>query len=136
MIQMTFEFFDDADDVPKRVKHKLAFLLKLTESDVASIDDATTDLNEKFEDGGSWRGGITLSLSIAGIIEKVGYELSNRPSRHRSVIAKWRWKDRAKGSREIEKLKRRYQKKNPSAATDGQCSQDGNPTNEKRNSDE
>lgn len=134
MMQLTFEFF--ADDVPKPIAHKLAFLLKLSESDVASIDDATPDLNETFPDGGSWRGAILLSLSTAGVIEKVGYELSNRPSRHRSVIAKWRWKDKAKGIEITEKLKQKYQTKNPPGATDGQSSQDANPTNEKRNSNE
>jgi len=134
MIQMTFEFFDM--NVPMRVSHKLAFLNKLNELDSVGIDDATPDLNEKFADGGAWRGGIILALSIAGVIEKAGYRLSNRPSRHRSVVAIWRLKDRDKATKLAESIRKKYQTKNPSGATDGRCSQEGNPTNEKRNSDE
>lgn len=62
----------------------------------ATIDDATEDLTAEFRDGGNWRGSVVRNLALKGVIEKVGVEVSNRPSRHRGYIARWRLVDRSK----------------------------------------
>ena len=78
---------------------KIAMLRALLESrdGTATIDDATADLAEPFDDGGKWRGSVTQSLSMAGIIEGNGVEKSDRPSRHRGYVTRWRLVNRRKG---------------------------------------
>jgi hypothetical protein len=57
----------------------------------ATLDDATPDLEEAFEDGGRWRGSIPRGLN--GLIESAGVVLSSRPSRHRGFLTRWRGLD-------------------------------------------
>ncbi len=90
-----------ADRKSLRVKAgKIAFLDALLRSTdgTATLDDATPpdDLQQKFSDGGKWRGSVPLSLSKAGIIEKAGEAISNRPSRHAGTLRLWRLVDRPK----------------------------------------
>lgn len=62
----------------------------------ATIDDATADLSVEFDDGGKWRGTVTRSLAVLGFIEPVGVVRSDRPSRHRGYVTRWRLRDRQK----------------------------------------
>ena len=62
----------------------------------ATIDDATDDLAAAYRDGGRWRGSVSRSLATAGITERAGVEQSDRPSRHRGYVARWRLVDRRK----------------------------------------
>lgn len=70
-----------------------------------SIDDATPKLQFSFTDGGKWRGQITLSLKLEGIIRSDNTTRSARPSRHRGFITKWRIADRIKARQKIKSLK-------------------------------
>ena len=65
-------------------------------SGTATIDDATENLDTQFRDGGKWRGSVVQSLAMKGIIKKVGVEVSNRPSRHRGYVSRWRIVDQHK----------------------------------------
>jgi len=62
----------------------------------ATIDDATSDLSQKFPDGGNWRGSVTRTLANRRIIEKAGFATSCRPSRHACPVTRWRLINRAK----------------------------------------
>ncbi|MBX3435310.1 MAG: hypothetical protein KF847_18490 [Pirellulales bacterium] len=84
---------------PERVTAGKAALLRalLNAPDgTATIDDATADLSAEFRDGGKWRGTVTRSLAVLGLIEPVGAEKSDRPSRHRGYVTRWRLRDRQK----------------------------------------
>ena len=110
----------------KIAKGQLVFLEALLSHPdrVCTLDDGTSDLAFRFDDdGGKWRGHITLGLWLCGLIESVGAENSKRPSRNRGLLRKWRCKDDAKARRKIEQLKRWIdQKENPqtAATVDGQ----------------
>lgn len=103
---------------------QVAFLRALLASvdGTATLDDATGDLSQRFTDGGRWRGTVCRSLAVAKITEAVGVVKSDRPSRHRGYLTRWRLIDRSKAQREIEKLTAWLsvvEQKNPlSAATD------------------
>ncbi len=75
---------------------KIALLRALLASadGTATIDDATTDLAESFGDGGKWRGTVCRTLAMAQLIERVGVEKSERPSRHRGYVTRWQLVDR------------------------------------------
>jgi len=79
---------------------KIALLRALFASPdgIGSLDDATGDLSAEFCDGGKWRGTICRSLAMARIIEKVDVVQSDRPSRHRGYLSRWRLVDRRKAS--------------------------------------
>ncbi len=85
---------------------KIAMLRALLTSPdgTATIDDATPDLAESFADGGKWRGPVCRSLSMAKLIESVGVEKSDRPSRHRGYVARWRLVDRCKAQLALSRL--------------------------------
>lgn len=88
----------------------------------ATVDDATSDLSEKFDRGGKWRGSIPSRLARQRIIERVGDCKSDRPSRHRGYVSVWRVINRDSAENEIERLSAilNAKKENPqSAATDG-----------------
>ena len=70
---------------------KIALLRALLRSPdgTATIDDATSDLAAEFSDGGKWRGTVTRSLAIAGLIRRVDVVPSDRPSRHRGYVTRW-----------------------------------------------
>jgi len=90
-----------ADAQPDRVTTgKIALLraLLVSPDGTATIDDATDDLAAEYRDGGRWRGSVCRSLAMAGITERVGVEQSERPSRHRGYITRWRLVDRRKAS--------------------------------------
>lgn len=78
---------------------RLAMLDALLQSPdgTATIDDATPpkEFAAGYRDGGFWRGQITRSLAEAGYIERIGWRLSSRPTRHRSPVSIWRLVDRA-----------------------------------------
>ena len=86
---------------------KLALLDALLASPdgTATIDDATADLTEQFADGGRWRGSVTRSLAMRRIIAADSVDKSDRPSRHRGYVTRWRLRDR---DRALE-LRRRIQ---------------------------
>lgn len=75
---------------------KLAMLDALLASadGVATIDDATADLSAQFTDGGRWRGSVTRSLAMRRIIAAESVIKSDRPSRHRGYVTRWRLRDR------------------------------------------
>lgn len=103
----------------KIAKGQFAFLTALLASQdhVATLDDATKDLNEKFEDLGKWRGRITLELKQGGIIEPIGATNSNRPSRNRGLLRVWTLCDVARAKAWLKWLERRIEgKENPPAA--------------------
>lgn len=90
-----------ADAKPdKLATGKVAFLrvLLVSPDGIATIDDATSDLAAEFADGGKWRGTVCRSLATAGIIERVGVVQSDRPSRHRGYVTRWRLRDRHKAA--------------------------------------
>lgn len=70
----------------------------------ATIDDATADLAERFDDGGKWRGTVCRTLSMAKIIERVSVEKSDRPSRHRGYVTRWLLVDRCKAQVALSRL--------------------------------
>jgi hypothetical protein len=74
---------------------------------IATIDDATDDLAAEFRDGGKWRGTVTRSLAASRFIESVGAVRSERPSRHRGYITRWRMVDRPKAIVYLASLVRR-----------------------------
>ncbi len=128
MIQLHFEFMvgvhDDATHVPnslKIAKGQLDLLESLlAKSDrVCTLDDATRDLAESFDDGGKWRGSITLELYRDGVISQAGAENSKRPSRNRGLLRSWRLEDERKAKQLIESLRRFIEAKEnpPTAAT-------------------
>ena len=77
---------------------KLAMLDALLASPdgTATIDDSTADLSEQFKDGGRWRGTVTRSLAMRRIIAVDSVTRSDRPSRHRGFVTRWRLRDRGK----------------------------------------
>ena len=102
---------------------KVAFIDALLSSpnSTATIEDADINLNDKFVDGGKWRGSVTRHLALLSIIEPYGYEKSRRPSRHCGTVMRWRLRDRAKAERHrIELLEK---KSDPSVGSDGSESQ-------------
>ncbi len=98
---------DDRNDV-KIAKGQVALLaaLVLANDHRGTLDDATADLSATFDDGGKWRGRITLGLSVDGIIAEVGATNSKRIRRNRGLIRRWRLVDVDKARRKIESLKR------------------------------
>ncbi len=82
----------------------LAALLAANDGN-GTLDDATAKLSEPFEDSGKWRGQITLGLCREGLIESVGAVNSNRRSRHRGLLRRWRLVDRVKARAKIESLR-------------------------------
>lgn len=99
-----------------------------------TIDDATSDLTEPFQDGGQWRGSVTRSLAVAGAILHIGYTASTRPSRHRSTIKVWAMGDPVKFEAKRKELREELEasspvpefhlKKKPVAATTGEIKKD------------
>jgi len=90
-----------ADAQPDRVAAgRIALLRALLASPdgTATIDDATDDLAAEYRDGGRWRGSVSRSLATAGITERASVEQSDRPSRHRGYITRWRLVDRRRAS--------------------------------------
>lgn len=85
---------------------QVALLRALLAADdsTGTIDDATDDLDHRFEGGGKWRGTIPSALSRRGIIERIGDRKSDRPTRHRGYVSVWRLRDREKARQEIERL--------------------------------
>ena len=85
---------------------KIAFLRAILQSPdgCGTIDDATADLATEFDDGGKWRGTVVRSLAYSGIIERDGIAISDRPSRHRGYIGRWRLKNRADAKRMLSRL--------------------------------
>lgn len=126
MIQLNFEFMvgvhDESAPVPnslKIAKGQLDLLETLIgKADrVATLDDATPDLLESFDDGGKWRGSITLELFRDGVISQAGAENSKRPSRNRGLLRLWRLTDERKARQAIESLRRFIEaKENPQTA--------------------
>lgn len=55
-----------------------------------TTDDIADDAGTAFADGGRWRGAITHGLARLGLIERIDYTASYRPSRHGSTIGVWR----------------------------------------------
>ncbi len=114
MTQLWFEFvvglFDESH-VPnslKIAKGQLDLLetLMAKVDRLGTLDDATDDLTESFDDGGKWRGSITLELFRDGVIGHAGAENSKRPSRNRGLLRLWRLVDERKAMRRIEYLRR------------------------------
>jgi len=90
-----------ADAKPDRVtagKISLLQALFASPDGTATIDDATGDLAKEYQDGGKWRGSICHSLAVGRIIERVDVVKSDRPSRHRGYVTRWRLVDRRKAS--------------------------------------
>ena len=88
-----------AEHNPCKVKRlQLAFLNQLLKSpnQTATIDDVTENLAAEFMDGGSWRGAAINGLARRKVIEEVGWEKSNRPSRHSGENRLWRIADKQK----------------------------------------
>jgi hypothetical protein len=83
-----------------------AFLRALLKSasGICSIDDATDDLAVSFSDGGKWRGTVVRGLAAAGIIQRVDTVRSDRPSRHRGLLHRWRLVDREKAESRLRSL--------------------------------
>ncbi len=106
-----------ADDVAVGQSLFLLALLK-SATGVATIDDATDDKSSTFAGGGKWRGSVVRGLAVAGVIERVDVVYSDRPSRHRGLLTRWRLVDRDKAERWLQSLSQRYgdQTKNPQAA--------------------
>ena len=106
-----------AEDVAAGQSLFLLALLKST-TGVCSIDDATSDKSTPFADGGKWRGTVVRGLAVAGIIERVDVVRSDRPSRHRGLLTRWRLVDRDKAERWLQSLAKTYGDpiKNPQAA--------------------
>lgn len=59
----------------------------------ATTDDACRDRGAEFDDGGKWRGSVPLALARRGLIQRVGFTTSSRPSRHAGYVAIWRADD-------------------------------------------
>lgn len=96
-----------ADAKPDRVTAgKIAFLRALLKSGdgTATVDDATDDLSATFDDGGKWRGMVCRSLATAGLIVPVAAVKSDRPSRHRGYVTRWRLADRMKAQLLLSRL--------------------------------
>jgi hypothetical protein len=106
-----------ADDVAVGQSLFILALLK-SATGVCSIDDATSDKSTRFADGGKWRGTVVRGLAVAGIIERVDVVRSDRPSRHRGLLTRWRLVDRDKAERWLQSLSQRFgdPTKNPQAA--------------------
>jgi len=79
---------------------RIALLRALLDSPdgTATIDDATDDLTAAYRDGGRWRGSVSRSLAAAGITERASVEQSDRPSRHRGYVTRWRLVDRRRAT--------------------------------------
>ena len=108
----------DRNDV-KIAKGQIALLAALlaASDDLGSLDDATADLNERFEDDGKWRGQICLGLAKDGLIVQAGAVNSRRLSRHAGLLRRWRLVDPVNAKKRIEKLKRFVESfENPSTA--------------------
>ncbi len=99
---------------------RLLEALLATPSRIATIDDATENLADRFDDGGKWRGQVTLGLYLDGVIDRVGADNSQRPHRNRGLLRVWRLISESKAVKRIQSLRRFIQEKeNPqSAATD------------------
>ncbi len=90
----------------KVTQGKVALLraLLLSRDGTATIDDATVDLAAEFRDGGKWRGTVCRSLALAGLIAPVGAVKSDRPTRHRGYVTRWRLVDRQKAALFVSRL--------------------------------
>lgn len=92
---------------PDRVTQgKIAMLTALLSSPdgTATIDDATADLTEQFNDGGKWRGSVCRTLAMAKLIERVAIVKSDRPSRHGGHVTCWRVVDRGRAQLALSRL--------------------------------
>ena len=126
MIQLHFEFMVGAHNTNPRVsnamkiaKGQLALLETLfAKSDhTCTLDDATRDLLELFNDGGKWRGSITLELYRDGVISPCGADNSRRPSRNGGLLHVWTIANIGKARRWIAWLRRWIEaKENPQTA--------------------
>ncbi len=87
---------------------KLAFLELLIASPgrTATLDDIEANLGFKYPDGGSWRGNAVNQLQQDGLIQRVDFERSARPARHRGLLRRWRLADLDEASRKIRELRR------------------------------
>ena len=113
--QKIFEFaimyqttvWSDRNDV-KIAKGQVALLAALVaaKDHQASLDDATANLSDKFEDDGKWRGQITKGLQKDGLIEKDEAKNSRRVSRNGGLLWSWRLVDSGKAKLKIESLQR------------------------------
>ena len=74
---------------------------------VGSIDDATaeTELRTAYGDAGKWRGSVVRSLAKDGLIVRVGYVESRRPSRHCAPVGRWRLVDPVKARAYVGKVR-------------------------------
>ena len=74
---------------------------------VGTIDDGTaeTELRTAYEDAGKWRGSVVRTLAKDGLIERVGYVESRRPSRHCAPVGRWRLVDPAKAKTYVGKAR-------------------------------
>lgn len=69
---------------------ELAFIDSLFRlPDGATTDDSVDDLGLTFVDGGRWRGSIPMGLARDGLIHRIGWVASCRPSRHRGPVSLW-----------------------------------------------
>jgi hypothetical protein len=87
---------------------QLAFLLAVSRAPefTATLDAAVSDLGEKFDRGGKWRGAAVRQLAELGLVERVAVELSIRPSRHRGYLTRWRAVDPGAIAEKIAELRR------------------------------
>ena len=77
------------------MRDELAFIEALFRNpEGTSTDDSVTDLAIAFGDGGRWRGSVPLGLAREGLIHRVGWVASCRPSRHRGPVSVWAVADR------------------------------------------
>ena len=77
------------------MRDELAFIdALLRHPDGASTDDSVADLAKPFGDGGRWRGSVPLGLARDGLIHRVGWVASCRPSRHRGPVSLWAVRNR------------------------------------------
>ncbi|MDZ4658700.1 MAG: hypothetical protein SH868_14080 [Bythopirellula sp.] len=96
-----------ADAKPDKVTAGKVALLKallLSADGTATIDDATADLSAEFRDGGKWRGTVCRSLATAGLIRRVDVVQSDRPTRHRGYVTRWRLVDRQQAALFVSRL--------------------------------
>ena len=74
---------------------------------VGTIDDGTAEaeLRAAYGDAGKWRGSVVRSLAQDGLIVRVGYVESRRPSRHCGPVGRWRLVDPAKARAYVGKVR-------------------------------
>lgn len=104
----------------KIAKGQVALLgaLIAASDNVGTLDDATAELSEAFDDDGKWRGAICLGLWKDGFIEHAGAENSRRRSRNRGLLRRWRLVDRARAQKKISALLRMIERLEKSRTID------------------